>query len=428
MESGSIAKWNLKEGDEFGPGVAICEVETDKATVTYEATEDGYIAKILVGTGEVKVGQPIMVTVDDKALLPSFSNFKLADSAPSSAVISTPSLPPLSVPENTVNNFAPSSTVATAGTVGQRVFASPFARKIARDAGKDISLVKGTGPKGRIVAADVLAAPAVVAAAVVNAATSAGPPHSAAVATSGVKTAAFSTTERFVGGVFQDFELSDDARDVAARLTLAKQQIPHYYLSVEINLDKLLKVRQDLNGSKGQLSVLDFFTKAAALAMKQVPDVNASWRDTFVRRYEQVDINLVMGSGVSIRSPVVRDVAGKGLSALSEEIANYNRDPTAVPLELLSPGTFTIHNLGMFGVRSAAPIITPPQSCALALGAIADAVVPRPGAKEGEDNWQVSAVMTATLSCDHRVVDGAVGAQWLGAFKALVENPMTMIL
>jgi len=180
---------------------------------------------------------------------------------------------------------------------------------------------------------------------------------------------------------------------------------------------------------------MDFLIKASALAMKQVPDVNGSWMDTFVRRYEQVDINLVVGTGAGLITPVVRDVGSKGLRSLSAELAaledslfSDDEGTTIKSPVLIAPGTFSIHNLGIYGIKSAAPIVLPPQACALALGAVVETVVPRVGAKAGEENWTVAPMMVATLSCDHRVVDGAVAAQWLSAFKILVENPVAMMI
>jgi len=180
---------------------------------------------------------------------------------------------------------------------------------------------------------------------------------------------------------------------------------------------------------------MDFIVKATALAVRQVPDANAAWMDTFVRRYEQVDVNLVVGSGAGTITPVIRDVGKKGLKALSAEISALEEDLFAddeglvvKDASLLAPGTISIHNLGMYGVKAASPIILAPQACALALGTVVDTVVPNPNAKAGEDNWTVAPIMVATLSCDHRVIDGAVAAQYLQAFKALVEAPAGMIL
>jgi len=246
------------------------------------------------------------------------------------------------------------------------------------------------------------------------------------------------------GEVYTDFELPEAARAVAQRVSASKQIVPHYYLSVDLKLTKLLNLRSEINkslmsGKDSQvsgISVLDFLVKASALAMKQVPDVNASWMETFVRRYDQVDINLIMGTGSCLATPVLKDVTAHGVSNLSKQIAAFEdtifNEKGEMSEELTKTGTFSIHNLGMFGVKSAAPIILQPQACALSLGAIIDTVIPADessvSSEDGGANWQVAPIMTATLSCDHRVVDGAVGAQWLSAFKSLVENPTSMML
>jgi len=235
------------------------------------------------------------------------------------------------------------------------------------------------------------------------------------------------------GAVYQDFELLDVSRALAARMTAAKQVVPHYYLSVELNLAKLVDLRAQLNADGGEtkVSVLDLLVKAVGLAVKQVPDVNASWNETFVRRYSQVDVNLVMGVGSSVITPVVRDVNGKGLRAIGKEVASFEDmafDGQGQPVDAskVAVGTISVHDLGMYGVKSAAPIVLPPQACALALGAIVDTVVPSQASKDTD--WAVAPVVVATLSCDHRVIDGAVGAQYLSALKLLVENPVALIL
>lgn len=418
METGSIATWNLKEGDSFEPGTAICEVETDKATVTYEAQDDGVIAKILVGTGEISVGQPIMVTVADASDVPAFSDFVLAD-APA-APIATPSTSAATpVPAAPTSG---SSTVAapTPSTLssGGRVFASPLARKLARDAGLDISLFVGSGPGGRIVSADIAKGPSKTVPAVTTTASSTA--SSTVVVGGQVPTA----------GVYADFEVAEAARAFASRLVASKQQVPHFHLSVEINLEKVEAVRKELDSD---LSVMDFIIKASALSMKAVPDANGSWHDSFVRQYHQVDINIVMGTGAELTIPVIRDVGSKGLKEIANEVQDFEdgifaEDGSTLDASKIGVGTFSIHNLGMYGVRSAAPIVLPPQGCALAVGTITDTVVPNLSAKEKEDNWKVSPVMIATLACDHRVIDGAVGAAWLASFRGLLENPMSMML
>ncbi len=409
MESGTIGKWLYKAGDSVSPGDAIAEIETDKATMAFEAQDDMVIAKILVPEGqEVKVGSPIMVTVESGVDISGFVDFIAPES-----VTSTPT-PVAATPEPTPVASAPAPVASkpVSRPSSARIFASPLARKLARESGIDLANLAGSGPNGRIVAADVRNAPA------------GGSAYNASATRmeqSNVTTSMGST------GVYSDFELSDLALGVAARYTHAKQVVPHYYLSIDLNLTKLIEMRNDLGGN---IDTSVFFIKAAAVAMKDVPDVNGAWMDTFVRRYEQVDINLIMGTGSALVTPVIRDVGGKGLQELGNELLGLEdslfEDDNGMVISNtaeLAPGTFSIHDLGVYGVKSAAPIVLPPQSCALALGTINDTIVPHPITK-----WATAPVMTCTLSVDHRVVDGAVAAQWLASFKTLVENPVGLML
>jgi len=389
--------------------MAIAEIETDKASMAFEAQDDMFIAKFLVEEGqEVTVGAPIFVSVEGASDVAAFSAFE----APAAVAAPEAPKPAAAAPAAAPAAVAPAATAARAS--GARVFASPLARKLARDAGIDLLSLKGTGPGGRIIATDVKNAPAASEHAAVAAASRAG---SVANVSSGVGST----------GAYSDFELSELALGVAARYTHAKQVVPHYYLSIDLNLTKMLQMRDDLGGD---IDTANFFMKAVAGAMKEVPDVNGAWMESFVRRYEQVDINLIMGSGAGLLTPVIRDVGGKGLRELSNELgkledslfSDSEGEHVSIAAEL-APGTFSIHDLGMFGVKAAAPIVLPPQACALALGTITDTVVPHATTK-----WAVAPVMTATLSVDHRVVDGAVAAQWLSAFKTLVENPVGLML
>lgn len=422
METGSIAKWLLKEGDEFKPGTAICEVETDKAVVTYDATEDGVLAKILVDKGEITVGQPIMITVENVEDVKAFSSYTqsaspAAPSAPSSAPSSVQSTPTLSP--------SPSSSVPSSAPVSLdgRLFASPLARTLARDASLDLSLLpsKGyaSGPNGRIIADDVRNALSAginktVAASVVTPSVSIAPPPSPP---------APSVSEAISSGSLSDL------------FTQSKRTVPHYYLSVDIDLSAIQSLRSQLNshlksGSDGKkesetISVQDLLLKAAARAMEKVPEVNSSWRESFVRRYENVDINLMVGrDGDKERAPLLRDVGRLGLTAISKTVNSLTTNPS----EELTVGTFSVHNLGIYGVKGAAPIVLPPQACALGFGSIADTVVPNPKPDQDGQKWMIVPMMTVTLSSDHRVVDGAVGAAWLSAFKEYAQNPLTLLL
>lgn len=405
----------MKEGDSAVPGDAIAEIETDKASMAFECTDDIVIAKFLAPEGaEVKVGDPILVTVEETGDVAAFADFVAPASTAAAPAVSTPTSTPVPTPTASapvISTPTPPKAVAPAKRKdGERIFASPLAKRLARDAGVDLSNVNGSGHNGRIVAADVKAAPA-----------------GGVMSSRSILPQAHMTMAEGTAGVYADFELSDLAKAVAARYTNAKQVVPHYYLSIDLNLEKVVEMRNDLGP---EMSLLNFFIKAAAGAMEQVPDVNGSWMDTFVRRYEQVDINVVMGTGDGLITPVLRDVGGKGIKALSDELNSLEDslfddeegEVVSVTAEI-APGTFSIHNLGMYGVKSAAPIVLPPQACALALGTVTETVVPCP-----KNKWKVVPMMTVTLSNDHRVVDGAVAAQWLSAYKTLVENPVGLML
>lgn len=448
MTEGSIGKWNLKEGDKFEAGQSICDVETDKASMSLDATDEGYIAKILVAEGTtITVGAPIVVTVEEFEDVAAFSSFTISSSdasPPTPAAVAEPVIAATPVSTPVSSPTAPTPAPAPVSSSGDRLFASPLARKLAREAGLDLSTLipalglVGTGPGGRVVAADVIRASTMAAPAPPTAAPAVAAPAVSAVAPTAAAPQVAAKPLVSFGDVYSDFELSDLSKALAARLTAAKQEVPHYYLSVELDLTKLLSLRQELNANgSNSIGTLDMLVKASAMAMKHVPDVNASWMSTFVRRYDQVDINLVMGAGNFVATPVIKDAASMGVGSISKAIAKFEDSlfadsDEASPLlsdpNVMSIGTFSVHHLGMYGVKSAAPIVLSPQACALSLGAIVDTVVPNLNKTEGSEDWAVAPIMTATLSCDHRVVDGAVGAQWLQAFKALVENPITMIL
>lgn len=430
METGSIAKWNLNVGDRFEAGSSLCDVETDKATVSFDATDEGYIAKILVTAGDIKVGQPLLVTVDEKEDVAAFANFTLAAAA---APAPAPAAAPVAAPVVAAPVAAPAPAAASSATRGERVFASPLAKKLVRESALSLTEVaaalqgQGSGFNGRIVASDVLR----VAETVKNKPAAAAVAAPVAAAAAPVAAAA----EAFVGSV---------AALLQERQTLSKKTVPHYHVSVEINMQAALQLRDRLNAvafkddSAAGISMSDFVAKAAALAMQQVPDVNAAWMESFIRKYQQVDINFVMGSGANIASPVIKAVETKGLGSISKQLMAFEQQLFSAEEKDVSAfladekthslGTFTIYNLGSFGVKSAAPIVLTPQACALAIGAIVDTVVPRAKAAEGENNWEVAPIMVATLTSDHRVVDGAVAAQWLSAFKTLLEKPETMLL
>jgi len=450
MESGTIAAWNLEEGSTFAAGDVLCSIETDKATVDFEAQDEGVVAKIIAeaGSAEIDCGTPIMVIVEEEDDVAAFNDFvveslggDLAPTEQSAAVESTPS-PVEAAPTPATQPPAQPVAAAAAAISGERIFASPRAHTLAKENGYgDISALRivGTGPGGRIIAQDVLDYdPASALAPVTNEAMADAPTEVAAS-----PTAAAILPEPVVGPGYTDYSLPASALELAMRLHTSKQKVPHYYLTIDLTVDALLDLRTSLNGSmkldEGEgITVNDLLLKAAAAAMKTVPAANASWMDSFVRVYDSVDINFVVGNGSTLYAPVIRDVGRKGLKCVSDDVALATSvvennddgeavvDPTSIP-GFGDVGTFTMVNLGMFGVKSCAPIIREPQACALALGVIENRIVPNDDAKS-EEIYKESVMMTATLSCDHRVVDGAVGAQWLSAFKNLVENPVTLLL
>jgi len=440
MESGSISAWNVEEGEAFSAGDSLCSIETDKATVDFEAQDDGILAKQLVeaGAGEYDCGTPILITVEEEGDVAAFKDYVVEVSEPAPAVEAAPPAA-APTPAPAVAAPTPAAAPAAAAPTGDRVFASPRAHTLAKERGYgEMSALRivGTGPGGRVIAQDVLdydpsTAPA--------AAVAAEPVAAAAAATPAAAPAA-PIPAPVVGAGFTDYSLPASAQELASRLHASKQNVPHYYLTIDLTLDSVLELRKSLNSTMkldeddGGITVNDLLMKAAAAAMKTVPAANASWMDSFVRVYDSVDINVVVGNGSSLYAPVIRDVGRKGLKAVSDDVATATSvveggegsDPTTVP-GFGDVGTFTLVNLGMFGVKSCAPIIREPQACALALGVIENRIVPNDDA-ESEEIYKESVMMTATLSCDHRVVDGAVGAQWLSAFKNHVENPITLLL
>lgn len=382
----------------------------------------------------------MMVTVEERDNVSAFANY-MVDSSSSSTQTNMSSLQTGDVAQVVPVVTSPllsRDTPLSSGT-DQRVVASPLARRLAREAQVDLSRVadvlgasSGSGPHGRMLGADILRVVASGALSQVAPVADAAEP-TLAVQTATTNTSSSPSSESRGSEVFASFQQQANEGSVSSLLgalsSQAKKEVPHYYLSVEVDVSKLLSLIESL-GENSDISVQDILVKAAAKAMEKVPAVNAAWMDSFVRQYDQVDVNLVIGEGSSLQAPVLRNVGGRGLSSISQEIKNaYDQlEDDAVAPTVLEFGTFTIHNLGMYGVQSAAAIVLPPQACALSLGAIVDTVVPNPSPKEGDDVWKVSPILVSTLSCDHRVIDGAVGAGWLKAFKAYAEDPLTLLL
>ncbi|CAN7999058.1 unnamed protein product [Ixodes hexagonus] len=420
MEMGTIISWEKKEGDKLNEGDLLCEIETDKATMGFETPDEGYLAKIIIpaGTKDIPLGKLLCILVYDEADVAAFKDFvddgtaapaaqpKAAAAptapaaAPAPAAAATPAAAPASAPTP-----IPTMAAAPVAGVGGRIFASPLARRLAAEQGLNLAQVPaGSGPGGRIVAQDLASATPLAAA--------------AAPAGAGMK--------------YTDISLTSMRQTIAKRLLQSKQTIPHYYLSVDINMDAVMKLREEFNKAmekdKVKISVNDFVIKATALACKKVPQANSSWQETFIREYKSVDVNMAVSTPEGLITPIVFGAEKKArmlfISEETKSLAAKARDKKLQPHEFQG-GTITVSNLGMFGVKNFSAIINPPQACILAIGCTEDVLVPDENSNTG---YRTVKMMSVTLSCDHRVVDGAVGAQWLQHFKRLLERPDLMLL
>jgi pyruvate dehydrogenase E2 component (dihydrolipoamide acetyltransferase) len=419
MEEGTLAKWLVKEGDEVKSGQILAEIETDKATMEFEAVDEGTIGKILIaeGTSGVKVNTAIAVLLEDGE---SLSDVKAAAPAAAAPAAKAAEAAPATAP---VTTTAPAAPVAD----GKRVFASPLARRIAKDKGLDLSQIAGSGPHGRIVRADVEGATAAPKAA---ASASAAPVAAAAPAKPAMASGMTAETvlKMYADRDFVEVPLDGMRRTIAARLTEAKQTIPHFYLRRSVRLDALMAFREQLNKSlesRGvKLSVNDFIIKACALALQQVPDCNAVWAGDRILKLKPSDVAVAVAIEGGLFTPVLRDADKKSLSALSAEmkdLAGRAKTKKLAPHEYQG-GSFAISNLGMMGVENFDAVINPPHGSILAVGAgIKTPVVLADG------SLGVANVMSMTLSVDHRVIDGALGAAFLKAVVEALENPIGML-
>jgi len=420
MEEGTLAKWLVKEGDTVQSGDLLAEIETDKATMEFEAVDDGVVGKILVaeGTEGVKVNTPICVIGEEGEDM---------SAAPAAAAPAAEAKAEAPKAEAAAPAAATPAPAAPAASDGSRIFATPLARRIAADKGLDLAAIKGSGPHGRIIKADVENATAQPAAAKADA-----PSAAAAPATKGAAMASGPTTDQVIkmyeGRTFEEVKLNGMRKTVAARLTEAKQSVPHFYLRRDIELDALMKFRSQLNKTlepRGvKLSVNDFIIKACALALQQVPEANAVWAGDRTLKFTASDVAVAVAVDGGLFTPVLQDAEMKSLSALSaqmKDLAGRARDGKLAPHEYVG-GSFAISNLGMFGIDNFDAIINPPHGAILAVGA--GAKKPVVGA-DGE--IKVATVMSTTLSVDHRVIDGALGANLLNAIKDNLENPMGML-
>jgi pyruvate dehydrogenase E2 component (dihydrolipoamide acetyltransferase) len=413
MTEGNLAKWLKNEGEAVKPGDVIAEIETDKATMEVEAVDEGKLGKILVPAGSqgVKVNQPIALLLEegeDASALAKAAAAAPKPPAPAPAPAPAAAPAPVAQPPATAPTPAPA---ATAGATGERVFASPLARRMAQQAGLDLARLNGSGPHGRIVKADI------------DAALARGAP-AAAKPTPAVAPAA--APPAFGLPAFTEQPHSMMRKVIARRLVESKREAPHFYLTLDCNIDRLLQLRQEINvkREKDKISVNDFVIKASALALKLVPAANASWTESAVRLYQAADVSVAVATPGGLITPIIRSADSKSLSAISAEmkdLAARAREGKLKPEEYQG-GTFSVSNLGMFGIREFAAVINPPQGAILAVGAGEQ----RPIVKDNA--LAIATMMSCTLSVDHRVVDGAIGAEFLAAFKKLIEDPLAMLV
>jgi pyruvate dehydrogenase E2 component (dihydrolipoamide acetyltransferase) len=420
MTEGTLARWLKKEGDQVKAGDIIAEIETDKATMEVEAVDEGILGKILVpgGTAAVKVNDVIAVLVEPGETVGSAPAPKPAPAAAAPAATPAPAAPAPAAPKG----FDPQPDPPK-GAGGDRVVASPLAKRMAAQAGLDLSRLAGSGPNGRIVKADVEAALAAAPAA--KAAPAAAPAPVAAPAPAPKAPAApITAPHRLVPH-------SNVRKVIARRLSESKQQVPHFYVSMDIELDALLKLRGQLNATAPKegpgafkLSVNDLVIKAAAVTLRRIPKVNAAWTDDATVLFDDVDISVAVSIPDGLITPIIRKADQKGLAAISNEMKDLAARAKAGKLkpEEFQGGGFSISNMGMYGVRDFAAIINPPQAGILAVSAGEQ----RPVVKDGA--LAIATVMTCTLSVDHRIVDGALAAEWIAEFKRVVENPLSLML
>lgn len=407
MELGTIVSWEKKEGDKLNEGDLLAEIETDKATMGFETPEEGYLAKILVPAGQkdVPIGKLVCIIVENEADVAAFKDYKDTGAPAAKPAAPAPpaaaAAPPVPTPPPVAAAPPPPPPMAAAPAPmtaveqrGPRVYASPMAKKLAEQQRLRLEGLQAAGaPEARAAAAGAPSVPA--------------------------------------GAAYVDIPVSNIRGVIAKRLLESKTTIPHYYLTVDVNMDKINKLRSKFNKQLEKdgvkLSINDFIIKAAALACKKVPEANSAWMDTVIRQFDAVDVSVAVSTDRGLITPIVFSADRKGLSDISKDVKNLAakaRDGKLQPQEFQG-GTFSVSNLGMFGVTHFCAIINPPQSCILAVGGTQKRIVPD---KDSEQGWKESDYVAVTLSCDHRTVDGAVGARWLQHFRQFLEDPHSMLL
>ncbi len=446
MEKGNLAKWLKKEGDKVKSGDVIAEIETDKATMEYEAVDEGTLAKIVVpeGTQDVPVNSLIAVLANDGEDVKAAASAAKAAPAPvAKPAASSFETRPAAAPQDEAKRAPPapkpaprpeearSAVSKDAGPrASNRIFSSPLARRLAKDAGIDLSRVQGSGPHGRVIARDIeeaksgkgLRAPAI--------APSIGAPAGAPSAPT--------LSDNQIRALYEegsyDFVPHDNIRrTIAQRLTASVQTIPHFYETVDCDIGKLVAAREEINAQAPKdkdgkpvykLSVNDFVIKALALALQQVPNANVSWTDAGMLKHKHSDVSVAVALPGGLITPIIRNAETKSLSAISNEMRDLAVRARAYKLKPheYQGGTTSVSNLGMYGIKDFTAVINPPQSTILAVGTGEERAVVRNG------QLAVATIMSVTLSCDHRAVDGALGAELISAFKRLIENPVMMVV
>jgi pyruvate dehydrogenase E2 component (dihydrolipoamide acetyltransferase) len=417
MEEGNLTKWHVKVGDKVESGQVIAEIETDKATMEVEAVDEGVVSEILVPEGAegVKVNALIARLKDEGA--------PAAKPAPAPAAAAPPAAAPAAkaeaAPAPTAPAPAPVAAAPAAKAAGDRVFASPLARRLAEQKGVDLKGVTGSGPHGRIIKADIEGAKP-------GAAPAAKPAAAAPGAPAPQRQALSLEQQGIAPGSYDLIPLNNMRKTIARRLTESFRDIPHFPLTIDLEIDRLLEARARINGLLGndvRISVNDIVIRAAALALKKVPEANASFTPEGIAMHKHADIAMAVAIDGGLITPIIRAAETKGLAQISKESKDLAERARSMKLkpEEFQGGTFSVSNLGMFGIKSFASIINEPQGAILSVGA---------GEKRAVvhgDQVVAATVMTVTLTCDHRVVDGAIGARWLQAFRPYIEDPLTML-
>jgi pyruvate dehydrogenase E2 component (dihydrolipoamide acetyltransferase) len=421
MTEGNLVAWHKQEGDTVSPGDVIAEIETDKATMEVEAVEEGTLGKIIVlaGTEGVSVNTAIAILLEEGEVVGDIESFPDTTSLPNKEEESIQSSETEVIKKQKTDiSTVQGGTLAVQNlsvemTKKGRIFSSPLARRMADQVGIDLSNVEGSGPNGRIVKVDI------------DNILSTNKSNLAQPVSKSAETNTYSSSDG-VSASYEAIPNTSMRKIIAQRLTEAKQSAPHFYMTIDCEIDALLETRKQLNDKleNGKISLNDLVIRAAALAMRQVPAANASWTEEETRVYHSVDISVAVAINGGLITPIIRNADSKGLKVISEEMKNLAgraREGKLSPKEYQG-GTFSISNLGMYGVKEFSAVINPPQGAILAIGVGEK----RPVVKD--EALAIATVMSCTLSVDHRVVDGAVGAEFLSAFKKLIEDPLTMLL